>query len=144
MASVLDLARPDILRLTPYQHAVWDASLERMHANEMPWRAQGDNTPQGLNRYPEPQPRALIERLALLYGVPPERILAGRGSDEAIDLLGRAFCRAGQAACATALASGSRWPGFRRLTSTSRPAGDPLPAKRSAWLSPTGSTSGAA
>ena len=96
MASVLDLARPDILRLTPYQHAVWDASLERMHANEMPWRAQGDNTPQGLNRYPEPQPRALIERLALLYGVPPERILAGRGSDEAIDLLVRAFCRAGQ------------------------------------------------
>ncbi|HSQ68709.1 MAG TPA: histidinol-phosphate transaminase, partial [Steroidobacteraceae bacterium] len=62
----------------------------------MPWRAQGDNTPQGLNRYPEPQPAALLERLALLYGVPPERILAGRGSDEAIDLLVRAFCRAGQ------------------------------------------------
>jgi histidinol-phosphate aminotransferase len=67
-----------------------------MHANEMPWRAQGDNTPHGLNRYPEPQPRALLERLALLYGVAPERILAGRGSDEAIDLLVRAFCRAGQ------------------------------------------------
>ena len=98
MASVLDLARPDILRLTPYQHAVWDASLERMHANEMPWRAQGDNTPQGLNRYPEPQPRALSERLALLSGVPPERLLAGRGSDEAIALLVRAYCRAGQAA----------------------------------------------
>jgi histidinol-phosphate aminotransferase len=96
MASVLDLARPDILSLAPYQHAVWNASLERMHANEMPWRAQGDNTPQGLNRYPEPQPVALLERLALLYGVPPERILAGRGSDEAIDLLVRAFCRAGQ------------------------------------------------
>ncbi len=30
-----------------------------------------------------------------LYGVPAEHILAGRGSDEAIDLLVRAFCRAG-------------------------------------------------
>ena len=39
-------------------------TLERMHANELPWRAQGDNTRAGLNRYPEPQPPALVERLA--------------------------------------------------------------------------------
>jgi histidinol-phosphate aminotransferase len=49
-----------------------------------------------LNRYPEPQPRALVERLASLYGVAPESLLVGRGSDEAIDLLLRGFCRAGQ------------------------------------------------
>jgi histidinol-phosphate aminotransferase len=96
MRSVLSLARPDIVQLQPYQHAAWDPSLERMHANEMPWRAQGDNTAAGLNRYPEPQPRALVERMARLYGVPVERVLVGRGSDEAIDLLVRAFCRAGQ------------------------------------------------
>jgi histidinol-phosphate aminotransferase len=94
--SILGLARPDILQLQPYQHAAWDPSLERMHANEMPWRATGDNTQAGLNRYPEPQPRALVERMALLYGVPTQRLLVGRGSDEAIDLLVRAFCRAGQ------------------------------------------------
>jgi histidinol-phosphate aminotransferase len=93
---VLSLARPDILELQPYQHATWDPSLERMHANEMPWRAVGDNSVAGLNRYPEPQPRALIERMAKLYGVPDSRVLVGRGSDEAIDLLVRAFCRAGQ------------------------------------------------
>jgi histidinol-phosphate/aromatic aminotransferase/cobyric acid decarboxylase-like protein len=69
MSSVLSLARPDILQLQPYQHATWDPSLERMHANEMPWRAQGDNSSAGLNRYPEPQPRALVERMARLYGV---------------------------------------------------------------------------
>ena len=40
-ASILQLARPDILELQPYQHAAWDPSLERMHANEMPWRASG-------------------------------------------------------------------------------------------------------
>ena len=34
--------------------------------------------------------------MALLYGVPPRQVLVGRGSDEAIDLLVRAFCRAGQ------------------------------------------------
>jgi histidinol-phosphate aminotransferase len=93
--TVLDLARPDILQLQPYQHAAWDPSLERMHANEMPWRAQGDNTRAGLNRYPEPQPHALVERMSQLYGVPTRNLLVGRGSDEAIDLLVRAFCRAG-------------------------------------------------
>jgi histidinol-phosphate/aromatic aminotransferase/cobyric acid decarboxylase-like protein len=94
--SVLNLARPDILQLQPYQHAAWDPSLERMHANEMPWRAQGDNSFAGLNRYPEPQPQALVDRMALLYGVPSSQLLVGRGSDEAIDLVVRAFCRAGQ------------------------------------------------
>jgi histidinol-phosphate aminotransferase len=34
--------------------------------------------------------------MALLYDVPPANVLVGRGSDEAIDLLVRAFCRAGE------------------------------------------------
>lgn len=96
MNSVLALARPDILTLQPYSHAAWLPSLERLHANEMPWRAEGDGSLAGLNRYPEPQPPELIERLAELYGVDRSQLLAGRGSDEAIDLLVRAFCRARQ------------------------------------------------
>ena len=96
MNSILKLARPDILSLQPYQHAAWEPSLERMHANEMPWRAAGDSSTAGLNRYPEPQPAELIDHLARLYGVAPKNVLAGRGSDEGIDLLVRAFCRAGQ------------------------------------------------
>ncbi len=99
--SVLALARPEIRALQPYSHAKWDPSLERMHANEMPWRAQGDNSEAGLNRYPEPQPHALLERLAALYAQPIERLLVGRGSDEAIDLLARAFCAAGRDAVVT-------------------------------------------
>jgi len=95
MSAVLALARPDILELQPYQHAKWDPSLERLHANEMPWRALGDNSFAGLNRYPEPQPHAIVERMARLYAVAAENVLVGRGSDEAIDLLVRAFCRAG-------------------------------------------------
>jgi len=63
-----------------------------LDANELPW-------PRGLcgqlNRYPAPQPQALRSRLARLYGVEPQQLLVTRGSDEAIDLLVRAFCRPG-------------------------------------------------
>lgn len=96
MSWVTELARPDIVALKPYEHASWEPSLERLHANELPWRAGGDDSAAGLNRYPEPQPQALVEGLANLYGVAPEYVLVGRGSDEAIDLLTRAFCRAGR------------------------------------------------
>jgi histidinol-phosphate aminotransferase len=92
---VLALARPEILDLKPYSHAAWQPSLTRLHANEAPWRPPGDTTAAGLNRYPEPQPQALVARLAALYGVPAGMLLVGRGSDEAIDLLSRIYLRAG-------------------------------------------------
>ena len=95
MSAVLSLARPDILNLKPYAHAAWLPTLTRLHANEAPWRPPGDTTEAGLNRYPEPQPQALVERLAALYAVPAECVLATRGSDEAIDLLSRMYLRAG-------------------------------------------------
>ncbi len=96
MSWVEELARPEIVALKPYEHASWEPSLERLHANELPWRPAGDESDAGLNRYPEPQPRALLDRLAALYEVPAASVLVGRGSDEAIDLLTRAFCRAGR------------------------------------------------
>ncbi len=95
MNPVLALARPEIVDLKPYSHAAWLPALTRLHANEAPWRPAGDTTAGGLNRYPEPQPKALIARLAALYGVPAERLLVGRGSDEAIDVLSRIYLRAG-------------------------------------------------
>jgi histidinol-phosphate aminotransferase len=95
IAAVLSHARADILALTPYSHAAWEPSLTRLHANELPMRVEGDDSQAGLNRYPEPQPPQLVEGLARLYGVSPAQLLVGRGSDEAIDLLVRVFCRAG-------------------------------------------------
>jgi histidinol-phosphate aminotransferase len=95
MNPVVSLARPEIVTLKPYSHAAWLPSVTRLHANEAPWRPTGDTTAAGLNRYPEPQPRALIERMAALYGVPLSCVLATRGSDEAIDLLSRIYLRAG-------------------------------------------------
>lgn len=95
--NVLDLARAEIRALTPYSSARMEASGGRvlLNANESPWPPAAD-AGEGLNRYPDPQPAVLLQQLAELYGVAPDRILVGRGSDEAIDLLVRAFCRAGE------------------------------------------------
>ena len=95
MNPLIALARPEIVALKPYAHAAWMPSLTRMHANEAPWRPTGDDTIAGLNRYPEPQPQALIARLASLYGVSASQVLATRGADEAIDVLSRVYLRAG-------------------------------------------------
>jgi histidinol-phosphate aminotransferase len=91
-----DIARPEIRALRAYEHASWEPGLVRLHANESPWRADADHSVEGLNRYPEPHPYALIARLAEFYGVAGDCLLAARGSDEAIDLLIRAYCRSGE------------------------------------------------
>lgn len=93
--SILALARPEIVALEAYSHASWDPAFDRLHANELPWRAETDHSSAGLNRYPEPHPHELAARLAELYGVRADQLLPGRGSDESIDLVVRGFCRAG-------------------------------------------------
>lgn len=91
----LALARPEILAFSPYRSARREAGLAPvlLNANESPQPRPGL---EGLHRYPEPRPQALIAALAAHYGVPADCVLAGRGSDEAIDLLLRAFCAAGR------------------------------------------------
>jgi histidinol-phosphate aminotransferase len=97
--SIEALARPDIVAMRPYSSARKEASAEGilLNANEAPWSLlEGSEWEARLNRYPEPQPRELVERLAGTYGVPADQVLVTRGSDEGIDLLTRVFCRAGQ------------------------------------------------
>jgi histidinol-phosphate aminotransferase len=96
MSWLTDIARPEIRALQAYEHASWEPGYVRLHANELPWRAAGDASEAGLNRYPEPHPLQLMNQLADFYGVPRGMVLTGRGSDEAIDLLIRSYCRAGQ------------------------------------------------
>lgn len=94
--AVLRLARTELCTLVPYSSARMEASEARvmLNANETPWTTPGDKL--DLNRYPQPQPRALRSQLAALYEVASEQVLIARGSDEAIDLLVRAFCHAGK------------------------------------------------
>lgn len=100
--SLLDLARPDLRRFTPYSSARREAAADGvlLNANESPISA-ADGALAGLNRYPDPQPTGVVNRLAGLYGVAPDRLLVTRGSDEGIDLLLRAFCVAGENAIVT-------------------------------------------
>lgn len=86
--------RPELLDVTGYSAANDDRALLRLHANESPLDPAGNSV--GLNRYPLSKPAALIGEMATYYGVRSEQVLPMRGSDDAIDLLVRSFCRAGR------------------------------------------------
>ncbi len=90
--SLERLVRPHILRLAPYSSARDEYTGSEgvfLDANENPIGSAIDRP---LNRYPDPYQRLLKEKLAILKGTMPEQIFLGNGSDEAIDLLFRAFC----------------------------------------------------
>ena len=94
----MHLARPEVLRMQAYLSArsiaAANDALRLLDANEAPEPFDADGPP--IHRYPSQQPQLLVERLANLYGLPAENLLVTRGSDEAIDLVIRAFCAAGQ------------------------------------------------
>ncbi|HDR1865671.1 histidinol-phosphate transaminase [Pasteurella multocida] len=94
--SISSLSRKNIQALTPYQSArrlggkgdIW------LNANEYPTSPDFDLTHRTFNRYPEPQPQAVIEGYANYAGITPENVLVSRGGDESIELIIRAFCEA--------------------------------------------------
>ncbi|MDG6410782.1 histidinol-phosphate transaminase [Glaesserella parasuis] len=92
--TISQLSRKNVQSLTPYQSArrlggsgdVW------LNANEYALSPNFDLTDRTFNRYPEPQPQAVIEGYATYAGVMPENVLVSRGGDESIELIIRAFC----------------------------------------------------
>ncbi len=92
--SIESLARSEIRDLHVYETGAQASGAIRLHANESSWTWDGDAD--SLNRYPEPRPATLQTCLAERFGVAEENLLATRGSSEAIDLLIRSFCRAGE------------------------------------------------
>lgn len=90
------LVRPHLKNIEGYVSAGMEVAkndaLVFMNANENPFAGEGL---EGLNRYPEPQPAALIEAYAKTYGVKKEYIVATRGADEAIKILIQALCEPG-------------------------------------------------
>jgi histidinol-phosphate aminotransferase len=94
--SITHLARPEIQALKPYEAAIQVEDTVRLNANEAPWKTDQDRFRRPLNRYPEIRPQKLRAQLAAHYGCRPENLLVTRGSSEAIDLLIRVFCRAGE------------------------------------------------
>jgi len=88
MFHLEDITRKNILSLVPYSSARSEYSSEDailLDANENPY-----NHP--YNRYPDPMQHRLKEHIALMLGIRTSQLFLGNGSDEAIDLLFRAFC----------------------------------------------------
>lgn len=86
-----DLVRPNILALEPYSCARNEFTGEArvyVDANENPYNSD-------VNRYPDPLQIAVKRKIAALKGVRETQIFLGNGSDEAIDLPFRIFCRPG-------------------------------------------------
>jgi histidinol dehydrogenase len=111
--SVVNFIRPDIAAMKPYTpilpFEVLSKKLGRtpdqivkLDANENPYgpspkaRAALAQAP-FLHIYPDPDSTALREALAKFTGVPLERLMAGAGADELIDLVLRAVLAPGDA-----------------------------------------------
>ena len=92
MRTLKELTRPNVWALKPYSSARDEYSGAEasvfLDANENPY-----NNPN--NRYPDPLQRELKTLIAAQKGVKVENIFLGNGSDEAIDLIFRAFCQPG-------------------------------------------------
>lgn len=95
--ALLDLVRPDLRGFGGYRSARSEALQGDvwLNANESAWSNPAD-ADGACRRYPDPQPAALVDALARLYGVDADTLVIGRGSDEAIDLIVRALCVPGR------------------------------------------------
>lgn len=95
MFDLDSILRDNIKRLVPYSSARDEFKGEAsvyLDANE---NSFGSPLPTAYHRYPDPLQWKVKYRLAEIKGVPPQNIFLGNGSDEAIDILYRAFCRPG-------------------------------------------------
>jgi len=92
MKELRELVRKNIWDLAPYSSARNEYSGKVanifLDANENPF-----NKP--FNRYPDPLQKELKEKISKVKRIPKECIFLGNGSDEAIDLPYRIFCRPG-------------------------------------------------
>lgn len=92
MRTLDELTRPNIRRLKPYSSARDEYKGKTasvfLDANENPYN-------QPYNRYPDPLQGEVKQALSAVKGVDPDSVFLGNGSDEAIDLLFRAFCEPG-------------------------------------------------
>ena len=88
MFKLENIIRKNIIDLTPYSSAREEFKEEAsiwLDANENPFETI-------VNRYPDPFQTALKMELSIIKGLQTNQIFIGNGSDEAIDLMFRAFC----------------------------------------------------
>ncbi|MBK4765230.1 MAG: histidinol-phosphate transaminase [Pantoea sp. Brub] len=92
--NIKKLVRTNVQTLKPYQSArllggkgdIW------LNANEFPIPVSFKIFNNAMNRYPECQPKLMLELYASYANLDSDQILTCRGADEAIDLIMRTFC----------------------------------------------------
>ncbi|MGZ4049766.1 MAG: aminotransferase class I/II-fold pyridoxal phosphate-dependent enzyme, partial [Bacteroidia bacterium] len=103
MSFVLEnIVRENIKKLQPYSSARDEYKGKEgifLDANENSFGSPllvSSGFDLNLNRYPDPLQISVKEKLSKIKGLPVENIFLGNGSDEAIDILFRAFCNPGK------------------------------------------------
>lgn len=103
MFDLNKLLRENIKKLVPYSSARDEYKGTEgifLDANENAFGSPVDMEVEGqelqLNRYPDTLQIAVKEKLGKIKGLPIENIFLGNGSDEAIDIIFRAFCNPGK------------------------------------------------
>ncbi len=93
--DIQQLLRPHLRKFKAYSSARTEytgAEAIFLDANENPL---GSASGGALNRYPDPIQTQVKKEISRIKGLPTDQIFVGNGSDEAIDLLFRAFCEPG-------------------------------------------------
>ena len=96
MFQLNNIIRENIKKLVPYSSARDEYKGKQgifLDANE---NSFGSPLDEDHNRYPDPLQLELKEKLSKIKGLPIQNIFLGNGSDEAIDILFRAFCEPGK------------------------------------------------
>jgi len=91
-----NILRKNIKNLKPYSSARDEFKGKEgvfLDANE---NSFGSPLKENYNRYPDPMQLDVKEKLSKIKGLPIQNIFLGNGSDEAIDILFRAFCEPGK------------------------------------------------
>lgn len=92
------LIRPHLLTIKPYASARAEFSGTAevwLDANENAYGTPGSEESTGFHRYPDPYQIELKNRISEIKNVSTDKIFLGNGSDEAIDLIIKIFCRPG-------------------------------------------------
>jgi len=92
MFDLNKITRENIKSLKPYS----SARDEYKGKDGVFLDANENSFTKGYNRYPDPLQLKLKEKISVLKDLPIQNIFIGNGSDEAIDILYRAFCEPGK------------------------------------------------
>lgn len=94
-------ALPNILEITPYKGGQKLVGAHKLSSNENPLgcspaaQAAVMEAAKHMELYPDGSASALRDAIGAKYGIEPDRLVCGAGSDEIFQLLGRAYLRPG-------------------------------------------------